>query len=138
MVGIVIATHGTLADGLMDAVNLIIGEQEDVFTLGLKHGDDISEFGEHLVAGIEKVDHGEGVIVFTDLFGASPYNQAAMAKRKLDGIPYQLITGVNLPMLIQAFNDRILGLGLDEMKASSFKAGTDGVVDFFAKFANKQ
>lgn len=133
MVGIVIATHGKLADGLLDAASLIIGEQENVFTIGLNHGDDIATFGDNLANGALQVNDGDGVLILADLFGASPYNQSALAGRKLGDVPYELLTGVNLPMLIQAFNDRMMGLSLQEMKASSLKAGTEGIVDFFAK-----
>jgi mannose/fructose-specific phosphotransferase system component IIA len=48
MTGIVIVTHGEMATGLMDSLSLIMGEQEDYQTLGLKHGDDIGEFGEKI------------------------------------------------------------------------------------------
>lgn len=133
MVGIVIAAHGNFASGLLDAATLIIGEQTNVFTIGLKHGDDIAGFGEALSAGVAKVDEGNGVLVLTDLFGASPYNQAVMLSRKMEKLNYQLLTGVNLPMLVQALNDRMLDKGLEEMKANSKLAGQDGIVDFFAK-----
>ncbi|EIW12565.1 PTS system, IIA component, mannose/fructose/sorbose family [Lactiplantibacillus pentosus KCA1] len=133
MVGIVIASHGNFASGLLDAATLIIGEQTNVFTIGLKHGDDVAEFGEALSAGVAKVDEGNGVLVLTDLFGASPYNQAVMLSRRMEKLNYQLLTGVNLPMLLQALNDRMLDKDLEEMKANSKSAGQDGIVDFFAK-----
>ncbi|CAJ1230448.1 PTS sugar transporter subunit IIA [Lactiplantibacillus xiangfangensis] len=138
MVGIVIATHGKLADGLLDAASLIIGEQENVFTIGLNHGDDITTFGEKLAEGVDKVNDGDGVLILADLFGASPYNQAALAGRKLDGVSYELLTGVNLPMLIQALNDRMLGSSLKEMKADALQTGTEGIIDFFAKFSKEK
>ncbi|WP_125980004.1 PTS sugar transporter subunit IIA [Loigolactobacillus iwatensis] len=131
MVGFVIATHGKFAEGLMDAVDLIMGEQENTEMIGLHHGDDVSQFGDSLADKVKKVSTGDGVIVFADLFGASPYNQAALCSRKIEGIPYKLITGVSLPMLVQAFNDRMLGKNIEEIKASSMEAGKKGIIEFF-------
>ena len=85
MTGIAIVTHGEMAIGLMDSLSLIMGEQEDYQTLGLKHGDDIGEFGEKIQTAICELDTGDGVLVFVDLFSASTYNQAAMSFNKLKG-----------------------------------------------------
>lgn len=91
MIGIAIVTHGEMATGLMDSLSLIMGEQEDYQTLGLKHGDDIGEFGEKIQTAICELDTGDGVLVFVDLFSASPYNQAAMSFNKLKGHHLSLI-----------------------------------------------
>ena len=86
MVGFVIATHGKLASGFLDAVKLIIGEQENIGEIGLFEGNDISEFGLKLEKLIRKEDDGEGVVVFTDLFAASPYNQAALCANRITDV----------------------------------------------------
>lgn len=112
MMGFVIATHGTMSDGIVDAADLIIGDTENIETLNLFHGDDIEELNGKMRAAIAKVDKGEGIIIFTDLFGASPYNQATIAVHALpEEIQKQsfVLTGVNLPMVIEAINQRIIG-----------------------------
>lgn len=137
MVGIVIATHGQLADGLLDAAQLIMGEQAQVATLGLHHGDDVADFGQQLIQAVKSVSTGDGVLVFTDLLGASPNNQAATARTALTGIPYTVLTGVNLPMLLTAFNERLLSHDLIAMKQAVLTAGQTGIKDFFVALAQQ-
>lgn len=74
MVGVVIATHGSLCTGLMSAIELIIGQQSQVETVSLCHGDGIDEFHDRVNAAIEKADSGNGVIGFVDFLGGSPAN----------------------------------------------------------------
>lgn len=133
MVGFVIATHGKFAEGLVDAANLIMGEQEQLETVGLCHGDSVSAFGDKIVEKVKSVNTGDGVVIFTDLFGASPNNQSAMAHDKLKDIPYKLITGVNLPMLVEAVNMRLIGNGLNDIATAALASGQDGIKDFFAE-----
>jgi mannose PTS system EIIA component len=108
MIGICIVTHGELAHGLKDSCELIIGEQHQLYTLGLRHGDDFDEFKESVLNGIKEVNNNEGVLVFVDLFGASPYNSVLfnLPQLKQKNINIRMITGVNLPMLIEACEQR--------------------------------
>lgn len=133
--GILVVTHGEMATGLMDSLSLIMGEQEDYQTLGLKHGDDIVEFSEKIQTGICELDQGEGVLVLVDLFSASPYNQAAMSFNKLKDHKYRLVSGVNLPMLIEAFNQRMIGADLETMYQAAMNAGKDGIKEFLEEMA---
>lgn len=140
MTGILIVTHGEMATGIMDSLSLIMGEQEQYQTLGLKHGDDIVEFSEKIQAGICELDKGDGVLVLVDLFSASPYNQAALCFNKLKDHRYRLISGVNLPMIIESFNQRMIGADLDTMYQAAMTAGKDGIKEFLeemAKLENK-
>lgn len=133
--GILVVTHGEMATGLMDSLSLIMGEQEDYQTLGLKHGDDIVEFSEKIQTGICELDQGEGVLVLVDLFSASPYNQAAMSFNKLKDHKYRLVSGVNLPMLIESFNQRMIGADLETMYQAAMNAGKDGIKEFLEEMA---
>lgn len=135
MTGILIVTHGEMATGIMDSLSLIMGEQQEYQTLGLKHGDDIGEFSEKIQAGICELDTGAGVLVLVDLFSASPYNQAAMSFNKLKDHSYRLISGVNLPMIIEAFNQRMLGANLETMYQAAMTAGKDGIKEFLEEMA---
>lgn len=111
MIGYIVATHGTLSDGLVSAADLIIGDTADIVTLNLFHGDSIDDLGEKIKEAIKKADRGDGVIILTDLYGASPFNQATIA---LNGAPdavrekSYVLTGVNLPMMLEAINQRML------------------------------
>lgn len=130
MAGILLVTHGTMAEGIMDSLRLIMGEQTECDTLSLKHGDSIEEFAESIQKSIVDLDNGEGVLVLVDLFSASPYNQAAISFNKLKNHKYRLISGVNLPMVIEAFNQRMIGSDLETMYTAAMNAGKEGIKEF--------
>ncbi len=112
MIGIVIATHGMLSDGLKDAAEVVVGPTQQLKTVNLYQGDDITALGETIKEAIEAVDGPEGVVVLTDLASASPYNQTLLVSRQLHETTkanLHLISGVNLPMVIEAINQQYLG-----------------------------
>jgi len=134
MIGILIATHGELSKGLVDAVELIMGEQEKIDTVSLKHGDDITGFGEKIKEKIEQLDNGKGVLVFTDIFGASPFNQSAQQKRTLESIEFRIISGVNLPMLLEVISLRDNSIA--DVYAQLIQTGKESIKDFDEEMAN--
>jgi mannose PTS system EIIA component len=97
MIGIVIASHGKLAEGFKDALTIITGVQTQLETVALESGDNIDEFRQRLGDAIHQADKGDGCMVFTDLFGASPSNSAAY----WTGEKVQVIAGANLPMILE-------------------------------------
>jgi PTS system mannose-specific IIA component len=108
MIGVLLVTHGKLAEGLKDAVELIMGQSECFLTEGLFHGDDFEELKSKTYENIVQLDTGEGVLVLVDLFGASPYNSIAYnyQRYQAENRKVRLISGVNLPMLIEALDAR--------------------------------
>lgn len=134
MVGILLITHGEMAHGIISATNLIMGEQTGFRTLSLFHGDDIVNFRERIREMIKNLDTGDGVLVLVDLFSASPYNQTAMLFNDLQERKLRLISGVNLPMAIEAFNQRMLGSDLDNIYRAAMSAGIDGIKEFLEEF----
>ncbi|WP_054723158.1 PTS sugar transporter subunit IIA [Lacticaseibacillus nasuensis] len=130
MLGFVVATHGSMSDGIIDAAKLIVGEVQNTATVNLVLGDDIEALNEQISTAITTVDQGEGVIVFVDLFGASPYNQSTIA---INALPESqrdrvaLITGVNLPMFIEAINQQLIGADLDTAVDNALEQGGEGV-----------
>ena len=103
MVGVVIATHANLCEGLVNAVSLIAGKQEQVETIGLFHGDGIDEFKQKVWSAIERVDTGDGVLCFVDFVGGSPANSMMEYMRNHD---LHCVVGVNMPMLLEMFLSR--------------------------------
>lgn len=102
MVGIVITSHGILAEGLRAAAQMILGHQEAVQTVGLGAAENLDNFLIKLRQAAAQVDRGVGVLVLADLFGGSPCNTAAHLVQ--DGI--EVVTGANLPMLLEALSQR--------------------------------
>ena len=95
MVGVVVATHGDLAEVLMRTVEGVCGPLEHCLAVVVSHESAMEEARARLAAAIEAVDDGDGVLVLTDMFGGTPTN---LALTFLDE-KIEVVTGVNLPML---------------------------------------
>ena len=104
MIGIQIITHGKMAEGIFDSVDMVLGDTENVKTNELKRGQDIDQFKEEVLKTSNELATDEGVLIFVDMFGASPYNTSLMNSRDIETTDYKLITGVNLPLVIEAIS----------------------------------
>ena len=133
MIGVLLATHGEFAAGILDGAELIMGKQENCQIVALRHGDSIEAFSTSILSAIKALNQGAGVIVFTDLYAGSPYNEAALNHKKLIEVEYRLVSGVNLPMLLEAFNQRLLGSSLEETLVQSLQSGSQGIKEFFTE-----
>lgn len=139
MVGFLLATHGGYAEGILDSVELIAGKQERMDSICIRHETNIDEFGKALTQKIIDLDEGNGVVVFTDLLLASPYNQATLSYRNLRGHhEYRILSGVNLPMILEGISGRMQDFALDEICKVAKRAGKDGIKEFFEEFAKIQ
>lgn len=115
MIGIVIAAHGHLAEELAKTATQIVGELPHVSTCSVAPGSSPEEIRAHIRDAVREVDEGDGVLVLADLFGGSPCTQSLMlcAQEKLE-----VLTGVNLPMLLKANSLRLALPKLREMACS--------------------
>lgn len=129
MVGFVVATHGDLANGFKSALNLILGKIDNSEFLGLREGNNVDSFGKKIIDATTKLNDGSGVIIFTDLQGASPFNQASIKLRSTKKINYKILTGVNLPMLVQAINDRMMHKDITTISQDAISTGKKGIND---------
>ncbi|HQD08004.1 MAG TPA: PTS sugar transporter subunit IIA [Coprothermobacter proteolyticus] len=117
-----IVTHGRLGEGLLDAMQMIAGPQEKVDFVSLKEGDSIDELKERILSAVKMLDDGSGVLVFVDMFGASPSNAAAYLLNE----NVEVITGVNLPMLLEIVSFRESS-SLQELSANAMTAGVESI-----------
>jgi mannose PTS system EIIA component len=99
MFGIVIASHGHLAEELLATAKLIIGELPRVAACSVEPSASPDEIRQNIRDAVKLVDSGDGVIVFADLVGGSPCNQSLSLCRQ---VRIEVLTGVNLPMLLKA------------------------------------
>jgi len=99
MVGLVVATHGRLADELVSTAEQIVGKLESAATCSIDPGMSPEEIQNSISRAISSVDSGQGVIVFADLFGGTPCNLSLTLTRHHN---LEVITGINLPMLLKA------------------------------------
>lgn len=129
MIGICVISHGNLASGIEDSCELILGEQLNFNTIGLRDGDDFDEFKGNVLNSINAVNQDDGVIVFVDLFGASPYNSVLFSFIELIslGIDVRMITGVNLPMIIEVCDKRE-SVELDDLFRKVIQTGKEYII----------
>ena len=100
MVGILVVSHGKLAEGVVDAMSMIIGKQDRVDFLSLGPNDSVESLTGKVVEKAGQLNDGDGVLVLTDLFGASPFNAGGMATQSCD-FPMDIVTGFNLGMAME-------------------------------------
>ncbi|HEY8014769.1 MAG TPA: PTS sugar transporter subunit IIA [Dongiaceae bacterium] len=98
MIGMVLVTHGRLADELVAALEHVVGPQPNVSTVCIGPEDDMEQRRRDILDSVGKVDDGAGVVVLTDMFGGTPSNLAISI---MDKAKVEVIAGVNLPMLIK-------------------------------------
>jgi PTS system mannose-specific IIA component len=101
MVGILVVTHGSLAEELVKAARRIVGEVEEMQAVVIDWDDDVSVAGKVIQDAIKKLDQGQGVLILTDMFGGTPTN---ISLSFLNEGNVEIVTGVNLPMLIKYYN----------------------------------
>jgi mannose PTS system EIIA component len=98
MIGLVLVTHGRLADELRAAMEHVVGAQRNVATVCIGPDDDIERRRADVQRCIKDVDTGDGVVLLTDMFGGTPSN---LAISQMDRAGVEVIAGVNLPMLVK-------------------------------------
>ena len=104
MIGIVIVTHNRLADALIESAEFIIGERsEAIASVSIDLNQSAESLRKKIADGIKKVDKKDGIIILTDMFGGTPSN---LSYSFLDEGRIEVLSGVNLPILVQAINSR--------------------------------
>ena len=101
MIGVVVVTHGQLATELVNAAETIVGELPRFAAVSIGWHEDTEDARTEIQQAIARVDDGEGVLILTDMFGGTPSN---LAMTFLVAGRVEVITGVNLPMLIKLVN----------------------------------
>jgi PTS system mannose-specific IIA component len=121
MIGLVLVTHGRLAEEFRHAVEHVVGPQEHFETVSIGPDDDMEKRRSDIVDAVGHVDGGKGVIVLTDMFGGTPSNLAISV---MEAGRIEVIAGMNLPMLIKLSSVRKgdnLAAAIDEAQAAGRK-----------------
>ena len=128
MKGIVITSHGPMAQGILETSKLFFGDQPQMKACCLFANDNPDDFVDVLKEAVAEVDSGDGVIVFCDMLFGSPCNcMARILGEDMESDRIQVITGVNLAMILQILAVREAG---DPAIAELLQSGHDGIVDF--------
>lgn len=119
MIGMILVTHGRLAEEFVHAMEHVVGTQTDVATVCIGPHDDMEARRKEIALAIKKVDSGNGTVILTDLFGGTPSNLAISLLQKGKT---EVIAGINLPMLIRLAGARKT-MKLPEAVAAARDAG---------------
>jgi PTS system mannose-specific IIA component len=98
MIGGIIVSHGRLAEELLNALSIILGEAPNIEAISIGWYDDVEDSKKKISQCLKRVDQKNGVIIFTDMFGGTPSNLSFSFLRDNQ---VEIITGINLPMLIK-------------------------------------
>lgn len=98
MIGGIIVSHGKLAEELLNALTIILGEAVNIEAISIGWYDDVEESKKKINQSLNRVNQKNGVVIFTDMFGGTPSN---LSFSFLKDNQVEIITGVNLPMLIK-------------------------------------
>jgi PTS system mannose-specific IIA component len=104
MIGLVIVTHGRLAEEFVHAMEHVVGPQDGVAAICIGPEDDMEKRRRDIMAACRRVDDGSGVILLTDMFGGTPSNLAISVMEQSKA---EVIAGLNLPMLIKLASVRL-------------------------------
>ncbi|ESW83651.1 MULTISPECIES: PTS sugar transporter subunit IIA [unclassified Mesorhizobium] len=121
MIGLVLVTHGQLAAEFRNAVEHVVGPQDNFETVAIGADDDMEQRRRDIIEAVGRVDTGSGVIVLTDMFGGTPSNLAISV---MESGRIEVIAGMNLPMLIKLSSVRKgdnMTAALDEAQAAGRK-----------------
>lgn len=133
MFGIIVGTHGRFAEELLKSCEMICGEQKNVRAVTLVPGEGPDDVVEKYEAAIKELDCADGVLFLNDLFGGSPYNAAC--RLVISNPQYGIVTGVNLPMLIEMCSAQLMQTEPTDIQTliqKAVEAGKNGTQTFHA------
>lgn len=104
MVGIIVGTHGKFSEELVKSSEMIFGNQENIKYVTFEPGESPDGLVEKYRDMMKELDYTDGLLFMVDLFGGSPYNAASRIAAENENM--DIITGVNLPMLLEVFASR--------------------------------
>ena len=127
MFGILLMSHGHMAEGIRDSCTLFFGENlEKVKALCLLEGDSPEAFDDQIREAIKELDDGHGVIAFCDLLGGTPFNRCAFS---FVNERFQLIAGMNFPMVLELLGKRMMTEDISEIDIDELmNVGRAGIV----------
>lgn len=134
-IAIVIGTHGWAAEQLLKTAEMLLGEQENVGWIDFVPCENAETLIEKYNAQLAKLDTSKGVLFLVDTWGGSPFNAAS--RIVVDKEHYEVIAGVNIPMLVETFMARDDNPSFDELVALAVETGSEGVKALKAKPVEK-
>lgn len=126
MVGIIVATHGNFATGVLESAQMIVGEQENVAAVTLAPSEGPDDFRKKVEDAIATFSSQDEILLFVDLWGGTPFNQSS-AVIKGHEEKWAIVTGLSLPMLVEAFGERFGDASAHEIATTVMATAKDAV-----------
>ncbi|CAI0690484.1 EIIAB-Man [Serratia entomophila] len=124
-IAIIIGTHGSAAEQLLKTTEMLLGAQDNVAFIDFVPGENAETLIEKYNGKISELDTGDGVLFLVDTWGGSPFNAAS--RIAVDKERYEVVTGVNIPMLVETFMARDDNPRFDDLVALALETGREGV-----------
>ena len=124
-VGLVLVTHADYGSALLRAAESILGPAHDCVSVQVDANFEVGDTVTRLHEAVKRLESGRGVLILTDMFGGTPTN-LSLALMKSEHAAVDVITGVNLPMLLRVLNNRVMPL--EELSGLAHKAGLEGII----------
>lgn len=125
MIGFILTGHAQFSNGLASAIDMVAGDQP-AFQIVPFDGAQAATYGDDLRGAISAMrEETDGVLVFVDLLGGTPFNQAMMAGATIPGV--RVVTGVNLPMLLECMSLRTDATTAEELVQTAVEIGQMGI-----------
>lgn len=128
MIGLLVTGHANFGTGITSSVNLIAGEQEAYKAVDFLPTYSTEDLTREITKALDELKDCEGVIIFTDLMGGTPFNVSAQLGHGKDNI--RIIAGTNLPMLVEIVMSRKFMDNLDELVESVLETGKEQVTKY--------
>lgn len=131
MIGIIVGTHGEFSREIVNSSEMIFGKQDNIGYVTFNTGESADNLVDKYESMIKELDCTDGVIIMVDLFGGSPYNAASRVVINCENM--DIVTGVNLPMLLEVFASRTYA-NLGELVEIAQTSGNAGIKSFKSNF----
>jgi mannose/fructose/sorbose-specific phosphotransferase system IIA component len=127
MVGILVVSHGNLAQAMLECVDMLVGIPEQFACIGIQPGEAPENFYKNLQEKAAETDSGEGLVALVDLYGGTPNNNVARLSMERN---VRIITGMNLPMVMAAAMERTETSTQAELVEGLLKTGSGEIMEF--------
>lgn len=128
MIGLLVTGHANFGTGITSSVNLIAGEQEAYQAVDFLPTYSTEDLTREITKALDELKGCEGVIIFTDLMGGTPFNVSAQIGHGKDNI--RIVAGTNLPMLVEIVMSRKFMDNMDELVDSVLETGKEQVTKY--------
>jgi len=135
MIGLVIVTHHELGEALIHVARMLYGKPEQTKAVSLLEGESLEDLKEKIYRAVDEVNDGSGVLVLVDIFGGTTMNVSALIAAEREDI--EVISGVNVPMLLTVLIEREDNIPLKELAKKALEAGKEGIIDVRERIVSK-